>query len=191
MKRKSLIQLVCGVVLLLGQASRADPGDRSTSRIRFDNDRINEVFQEAMNRSPSFSDLVATLETLDRLVYIEEGRCGDSEFRGCLHVLRAPNSRILLIRIDPRQQLRSVIRQMAHELYHALEVAREPDVVHAVTLRDLYQRIGERTCFDAAESCWETRAAVAFEALVARELVKGAPRQAFTQKVSAASFVHF
>ena len=58
-----------------------------------------------MKQSPSFGDLVATVETLDRLVYIEEGRCGDSEFRACLHIVRAPDSRIVLIKIDPRQQL--------------------------------------------------------------------------------------
>jgi len=172
MKQKSLILLVCGAVLLFGQVSHADPGNRSTSRIRFDNDRINEVFRQAMKQSPSFGDLVATFEALDRLVYIEEGRCGNSEFRACLHIVRAPDSRIVLIKIDPRQQLRSVILQLAHELYHALEVAREPTIVDAVTLRSLYERIGERTCFDESHSCWETRAAIAFEALVARELAR-------------------
>jgi hypothetical protein len=186
MKRRVLLLLLCGAALSLSQVAaaagaRADAG----SRIRFDNDRIDEVFRYATKNSPSFVDLVETLETLDRLVYVEEGHCGHSEERACLHILRARDARVLVIRIDPRQTLRSVTLQLAHELYHALEVAREPDVVDAVTLRDLYARIGERTCFGAAESCWETRAAVAFEALVARQLVKGAPRTAPTQALTA------
>src|SRR5262245_36528642 len=127
MRLKPMLLLLCGAVFSFSQvaAACADPG----SRIRFDNDRISEVFRYATKNSPSFVDLIATLETLDRLVYVEEGHCGHSEERACLHLLRSPDSRVLVIRIDPRQPIRAVALQLAHELYHALEVAREPDVV--------------------------------------------------------------
>ncbi len=192
MRQKALSLLLCGAVLVFG-SSVASAGHREdqTSRIRFDNSRIDEVFRYAMKHSPSFVDLVATLETLDRLVYVEEGHCGRSEERACLHIVHAPDSRVIVIRIDPRQPIRAVALHLAHELYHALEVAREPDVVDAVTLRALYERIGVRSCFGGAESCWETRAAVAFEALVARQLVKGKPRQTPTERISAARTSHF
>ena len=186
MTGKTLSSLICGLTLTIGQVTAgADTFAHHSGRIRFDNERIGEVFRYATKNSPSFVDLVATLDTLDRLVYVEEGRCGHSEERACLHILRAPDSKVLVIRIDPRQPLRSVALQLAHELYHALEVAREPDVVNATGLRDLYERIGERTCFGTADTCWETRAAVAFEALVARQLVNGAAGSVAMQELSA------
>jgi hypothetical protein len=46
-------------------------------------------------------------------------------------------------------------------------------VAGAAALNTLYERIGERSCFDEGESCWETRAAVAFEALVIRQVSAG------------------
>jgi hypothetical protein len=60
--------------------------------------------------------------------------------------------------------------QLAHELYHALEIARATDVSDESSLGALYERIGEHSCAGSAFQCFETRAAVAFEALVVRQL---------------------
>jgi len=145
--------------------------DRWTAtHVRSDNDRILEVLRYAIVRSPSFVDLIETLDQLDRVVYIEEGSCHHRELRACLQMMSTPGGKNLLVRVDPRQPTRSVVTQLAHELYHAVEIAREPDVVDVAGLRDLYKRIGERSCVGEANPCWETRAAVAFEALVARQL---------------------
>jgi len=138
--------------------------------VRFVNDRIAEVFEYAMNRSPSFRELIATLDILDRVVYVEEGQCGDGTPRGCLVLMPMSGGKKLLVRINPRQPNRLVAAQLAHELYHAMEVAQEPDVVDELSLRELYRRIGHRSCFNEGDGCWETRAATAFEALVVREL---------------------
>lgn len=186
MRLKAFSLLMWGAILSVSQVVAVADREGAAGRVRFDNDRIGEVFRYAVKHSPSFVDLVATLDTLDRLVYVEEGRCGRPEERACLHIPRARDAKILVVKVDPRQSLRSVALQLAHELYHALEVSREPDVVDSVTLRALYERIGERSCFGGTESCWETRAAVAFEALVARQLVKSTPRQIRTERISAA-----
>jgi hypothetical protein len=86
--------------------------------------------------------------------------------------MATPEARNLLVRIDPRQPIRLAASQLAHELYHALEGAREPEVIDEASLRSLFERIGERTCARIGDTCWETRAARAFEALVTRQLNK-------------------
>src|SRR5262249_46002301 len=86
--------------------------------VRSSNERIQKAIRFAIARSESFQDLIATLELFDRVVYIEEGRC--PERGSCLHLMPTTGGKNLLIRIDPRQPTRSVIAQLAHELYHAV-----------------------------------------------------------------------
>ena len=143
----------------------------SSTAIRLSNDRIREVFAFAMSHSPSFRDLVATLEQTEHVVYVEEGRCRGVEHGSCLQVpLRA--SKTLVVRMNPRLPMRAAAAQLAHELYHAAEVAREPDVTDEASMRELYARIGEKSCADGYRACWDTRAARAFETLVNSQLTK-------------------
>jgi hypothetical protein len=141
-----------------------------SAHVRTSNTRIEEALHYALKRSPSFGDLIATFDFLDRVVdiEIEEGHCQHREQPACLQLM--PGGRNILVQVDPRQTTRAVALQIAHELYHALEVGREPAVVDAASLLNLYEAIGERGCFTSPDSCWETRAAVAFEALVDRQL---------------------
>lgn len=144
---------------------------RSASRIRFDNGRIGEVFRYAMKKSPAFEDLVQTLESQDRVVYVEEGRCQHGHISSCLQIMATPGGRSIQIRIDPRESIQLVVARLAHELFHASEIARDTSIVDAAGLRALYERIGHaREPCHVNGGCWETRAAVAFEALVTREL---------------------
>jgi len=147
-----------------------------SAHVRTSNTRIEEVLHYALKRSPSFGDLIATFDFLDRAVdiEIEEGHCQHREQPACLQLM--PGGRNILVQVDPHQTTRAVALQIAHELYHALEVGREPAVVDAASLLNLYEAIGERGCFTSPDSCWETRAAVAFEALVDRQLSSVPPR---------------
>jgi len=148
----------------------AASGDRMLGHVHTGNVRIREVLSYAIERSPSFRDLLATLNLFDRVVYVEEGPCRHREQRGCVQLMRTPGGRNLLVHIDPRQPINAVVGQLAHELYHAMEIAREPNVVNPSSMRELYRRIGEHACFEDSDDCWETRAALAFEALVLRQL---------------------
>jgi hypothetical protein len=158
------------IVISLGASWVHGAAMHASTNVRVDNNRIREVIEYAIKRSPSFGDLLATLDTLDRIVYIEEGTCHHRELRGCLLLMPTPGGRNIVVRIDPRQPILVVVAQLAHELYHALEVAREPDVVDESGIRSLYEQIGERSCTGNGGDCFETRAAVAFEALVTRQL---------------------
>lgn len=143
------------------------------SHIHSGNHRIQEVIRFALARSESFQDLVATLDLSDRVVYVEEGTCSDSEHRSCVRLM--PNTRNLLIHFDPRQSIRIAAAVLAHELYHAAEISRAPEVVDNDTLCALYQQIGDLSCDPQSRfPCWETRAAQTFQALVMRQLTNGA-----------------
>ena len=171
------VVMVVWIALPAATLEANQPG-RSNSHIRFNNLRIAELFRHGIKRSPSFRDLAATLEILEPVVYVEDGQCPPATSgAGCLRVVPASahGRKHLFVRFDARQPLRRAVSQLAHELYHAVEVGREPDVVDQASLSRLYARIGFRSCGAQGGECWETRAAAAFEALVMEELVNEHP----------------
>lgn len=188
MKRSAaaVVAVALAIVWHTGPLLSAIPGDLSPSDerwdsaarstlpdlacVRFDNVRIREVLAYAIEKSPLFRDLLAALNLFDRKVYVEEGRCGYGRRHACIRIMATPGGRNLLVLVNPRLQRNEVVGQLAHELYHAVEIAREPEVVDADSLRELYQRIGEHGCEQDSDTCWETRAATAFEAMVLRQL---------------------
>jgi hypothetical protein len=188
MKRSAAATVVVALVILLhfepllsanpGGLSPSDGRSVSAARstltdlacVRSDNVRIREVLEFAIKKSPSFRDLLAALNLFDRKVYVEEGRCGYGRQHACIRIMTTPGGRNLLVLVNPRLHRNEVVGQLAHELYHAIEIAREPEVVDARSLRELYRRIGEHGCEQDSDTCWETRAAAAFEALVLRQL---------------------
>jgi len=177
MRQVSRTCLVIVTVFSSISGPRAMEPDRSESHIRFNSSRISELFRHGMRHSPSFRDLVATLELLDSIVYVEEGNCRQGTMTPCLQAMPpTAGAKRLLVKFDPRQPLRRAVSQLAHELYHAAEVGRESDVLDQASLRTLYARIGFRSCHDS-DDCWETRAAVAFEAVVMEDLVNKRPSE--------------
>ena len=172
-KQRQMSLCAClAISLVTCQSLQGAQPNLEAPHIRFDNERISEIFRYAMKKSPSFEDLVTTLELQDRVVYIEEGRCPHPDVSSCLQLMSTSSGRNIQIRVDPRQAINVVVASLAHELYHASEIAREPHVIDTASLRTLYQRIGYRnkSCFTSPEDCWETRAAVVFETLVTKQL---------------------
>jgi hypothetical protein len=175
MSQANRMWMVVVAVLVSISGLRANEPHRAESHIRFNSARIAELFRHGMRHSPSFRDLVATLEILEPIVYVEEGSCRQRAITACLQVMpESAGPKKLLVKFDPRQPTRRAVSQLAHELYHAAEVGREADVTDQMSLRRLYERIGFRSCVDS-DDCWETRAAVAFEALVIEDLGSGRP----------------
>ena len=161
-------------------ATRVRVSETTLNRIHIeDNARIREVFRYASKGSPSFQDVVATIEQGDRNVYIAEGRCPEVEQRACLQLARGQSRANLIVRLDPRETILKVATLLAHELYHVAEILREPDVDDAAGLHRIYERIGYRTCAGDSDACWETRAAVAFQELVWQQL--SAPAKAMPE----------
>ena len=143
-------------------ASGAAPG-----RIRYTNERIADAFEWALLRSETFRDLVARVEQSDMTVYIDDGRCPQSARGACLHVLPFASERRIVIYVHTLQVRISIVRQLAHELQHATEIAGS-DVVDDGAVRRLYERIGYRNS-PSGSDLWETRAAQSAESLVLAE----------------------
>jgi hypothetical protein len=151
-------------------------GSRSADgAVRFKKGRIEEVYAFAVQRSPSLRELIATLDLSDRIVYAEEGVCERAHAQSCLIPSATPGVKHLVVRFNPRLSIVQAASELAHELYHAAEVAREPSAIDAESVRQLFTRIGENACRGTGEECWETRAARTFEQLVRRELLGREP----------------
>ena len=152
------------------------PGlDAATSyqkHIRVTNERILEVLQYACARSPTFRGLLSFIVDADRIVYIDEGSCHHQAFSSCLQV--ASGVPFLFIRVDARATRLSVVRQLAHELQHAAEIAVQHIEVSTATIDALYRRIGYASCAGGG-ACYETRAGQDVEARVRREADGPAP----------------
>jgi len=142
---------------------------KASSRVRYANERIAEVFEYAWQRSGTFRQLVTTMDASDVIVYIEEGQCQQGLVRACLQFLPATQGRYVVIRIDPRQALLLVVQQLAHELQHAAEIAGAADVVDDASVRRFYEHVGFGNCWSSMRECWETRQALAAERQVALE----------------------
>src|SRR5262249_1616735 len=134
--------LVTSCTVALGTAPQAAAADYDSSRIRIANDRIEEMFRFAGDRSPTFRGLVRTIDGADVIVYVEEGRCTNGRLHSCVHFTAAPPARYVVIRLDPREQVLSVVRALAHELQHAVEIGTATDVVDDASAKQLYARLG-------------------------------------------------
>ena len=157
--------------ILAACASLSTAQSDAPGRIRYRNERIAEVFDYAAKRSSTFRDLVAAIERSDVVVSIVEGACNGG-VRSCLHLAPRLSGRHAYIRVDPRQPILSVVRQLAHELQHAVELAGAPDVVDDASLQRLYERIGYA---GASPRAWETLQAQIVETAVIREMSTSVP----------------
>jgi hypothetical protein len=71
-------------------------------------------------------------------------------------VTQTATNRILVVKVDIRRADGELMGLIGHELRHAIEILGEPNVVDAVSMYFLYQRIGQLGTYTA----FETQAAV-------------------------------
>ena len=169
----TFLQLI--IVSALAQATAG----HDDAHVRFNNDRIREVVELTLERSPTFGRLFAAIESSDVIVYLNEGRCKGA-LQACLHIMPTPGGRRLVVRLDPRQALTSVAGQLAHELQHAVEIAADASAVDEPTVRKLYERIGFQNCPPNGPECWETRTAEDSKATVLKEMHAESPSSVAT-----------
>ncbi len=106
------------------------PTDRKTA----------ELLRSAVTRSPTVKAIVDTLEHSDVIVWIETGAI---HLPGKLQLLAAsPVCRHVRITIRVPGFDSEEIAWLGHELWHAVEIARAPEVRDQASLERLYERIG-------------------------------------------------
>src|SRR5690349_5402987 len=137
------------------------------TRIRIQNERLGEAFTWAIQRSPTFRPLIATIEASDLVVYADEGVCPTAA-AGCLRVLSGSAVRAVSIHVNTRQPLLAVVRLLAHELQHASEIASAGHVADVDSLKHLYGQIGFPN--DSGGESWESWQAQFVETRVVMEV---------------------
>lgn len=142
------IPLVVFTVFCVGRAENAAAQDGSkVSRVRSSSSTVLTALESGLKYSRILRELVDSIDATDGIVYVDEGRCGHS-VRACLllDVTQAGPHRVLRIRIDPRKARGcALVGVIAHELYHAIEVLRDPGVRSSHEMFSLFDRLGVRT----------------------------------------------
>lgn len=147
-----------------------EPGERG-GHLRCETGRIAATIDYGASRSAAFCSLITAIEASDTVVYLQNGRCPEG-LRSCLQLLSSVNgTRYLRLRLDAWQPTSSVVRQLAHEFQHVVEIAGAPEVEDQRGLEQMYEQIGFRTRSGATKPCWETREALDVEEQVNREVL--------------------
>jgi hypothetical protein len=137
-------------------------GTRTMPRVRTTDSTIANLIARASDRSATFRHVVEVIDATDGIVYVEPGRCRHS-VRACLVLtmqIAGPN-RLLRILVDSRKVDCNLMASIGHELWHAIEVLREPSITNDAALFLFYMREGHHTGRDGDPlGAWETNAAL-------------------------------
>jgi len=107
----------------------------ATSRVRSENPPIAQLIADAPGLSATFRNLVTAIDATNGIVYVESGRCGRSA-RACLVLnmqVAGPN-RILRVVVTTRRDREELIGSIGHELHHALEILRDPEITTSAAM---------------------------------------------------------
>ena len=136
-----VVSLLFLITLVTSAPVRADPGPRQP-RLRLMDVRLEQVVGRGRQQSSSFRALLDQLEATDVVVYVECARLQAGVDGQLTFVTAAAGTRYVLVRIGWDLPIARKIAILGHELQHALEVARSPDVVNAKTMAAAYKRFG-------------------------------------------------
>jgi hypothetical protein len=106
------------------------PDDFPYSRVRTESMALRRLLNEGIEKSPTFREVVTTINKTNGLVYLYEGRCART-FKACLllQIQSAGPNRLLRIQVDTRERSDVVvIGSIGHELRHAFEILEDPRV---------------------------------------------------------------
>ena len=136
--------------------------------VRSSSAQIIALLRDGVRDSATLLRLVATLDMMDGIVYIEPGTCrrGADRLPACLvnEIVAAGGRRYLRILVNVKKDRVDLTGSLGHELEHAVEVLTESSVTSTASLLAFYQGDGR----NGARS-FETSAAVDAGLAVARE----------------------
>ncbi len=151
-----------------GQANPDVSADSTSAHVRTDHPVLATLIREGIDRSATFRRLVDAIQTTDGVVYVEQGRCGHG-VRACLalSITVAGPHRVIRMVVEDLHPEAEAIPAIAHELYHSLEILRQPTITTSEGIYLFYKQYGswQRDAF-------ETEAAVEAGNAVSRELRK-------------------
>ncbi len=151
--------LVALMVTVAGTVDAAGP-PQAWSHLRCLTGPSQKLAASAVERSPLIATFVKELERSDVIVYLELLTAPHGELHAwTTFVAWTGGNRYLLLQVDGRDTGPSErIAMLGHELCHALEVARAPQVHDTASFRRLYEDIGTQWGPDRFETA-DARAA--------------------------------
>ena len=159
------------VVLLAGSGLRAQEDERNFTRVRAADETFRALIREGDARSATFRAIVDEIQASNAVVMVQFGLCANGRFRSCVsHIGGSATTRTIRILIKPQTTENRLIATIAHELHHALEIIRQPEITTPEQVRALYKRIGKDECAKGRSDRCETEAALAVEKRVLNEL---------------------
>ena len=170
--------LMLSIVAGLRPAHEAVVGDGNGAsywRVRSTDRYMIALVRQGYDQSPSFRELVDTLQRSNVIVLVQPGMCAGGRIRSCLvSVSGSERDRHIRIKVDPRHTIRSgLIAAIAHELQHAVEVAEHLEVTNASEAVKLYRQIAFGRCHEGLSEECETERALVTERAVLVELLRG------------------
>jgi hypothetical protein len=167
-------------ILAFGVALSFAAQDVPIQHVRSSEPRILALINTGLARSATIRRLVGTLNESDVIVYIETQVTRESRqvHRESLdaylihHVVDQGGHRYLRIGLGARGAEKRLIPILAHELQHAVEIARAPEVRDDERLRDFFSRTS--LSFNCAGMCYETQEAKDIQGTVNEELAEHA-----------------
>jgi hypothetical protein len=152
--RRSVRFLALAALLLMTCASKAASqasDDAIPAGVRGADESARSLLATGLARSRTFRSIVDEIQRSDVIVYVEVRPLA---LPGRLQLVAASNvCRFLRVSIRKPGLPTDQVAWLAHELWHAVEIARAPEVREARSLRKLYERIGGAERYgDSAES---------------------------------------
>ncbi|MBA3949417.1 MAG: hypothetical protein H0X44_05660 [Acidobacteria bacterium] len=151
---------IAAVVCAVATTSAAAVSPRAMARLRPGSDTARVLLGDALARSAIVRGLVEDLASSDVIVHVDLGRPAGGVAASTVFVTATEHARYLRVTLDTMTPPHDLIPFLAHELEHALEIARHPEVRDVAGMRRLYGRIGLNT---RALMSYETEGARAVE----------------------------
>ena len=144
---------------------------QGTQHLRVLDRDLKALLDRGATQSPTLNTLVEEVEATPLLVFVEcwlklpSGVGARTNF-----VTSVARTRLVRIAIDCSLTNRWQVSLLAHEIQHALEIGRRPEVVDVDAMELLYENIGFPTVRDGSMRHFETDAAIAVQRAVSDEL---------------------
>jgi hypothetical protein len=133
---------------------------------------MKRLVDEAAQRSPAIRESIDRLQELDVTVYVHTRMLTQPDLDGRVSLLSISRGhRYLVIELACGRNEITQMATLAHELFHAIEIAEEPSVINHETLAAFYSRIGIKTGDSSGLRTFETEAAAAAGVRARRQLL--------------------
>jgi hypothetical protein len=170
---RHVLAAVCLLFLVCYPAAAQDPA--GPPHVRTESVELRRVMADGVRGSTTFRALVDAIDRTDLVVYVRLNVQLSRTLDGRIGLAGAiADARFLVIELACPRSNTALVAILAHELQHAVEIARAPWVIDAQTLGEYYSDIGVLTGEGSGRQTFETLAARSISERVRHELTGSA-----------------